>query len=50
MRKPESERNFRHYIDLLPTTCKEFPLYFSKKDLNNLKGSPLIDVVEYNRA
>ena len=39
-RKPQKEREFAAFLDLLPSV-REFPVHFTDEDLKALAGSPL---------
>ena len=46
MRKAPQRRTFGAYLDVWPDNYEEFPLFFNKKELDYLEGSPYKD--EFN--
>lgn len=43
-RKPDSF--WKPYLDILPNTCNNFPIFFTAEEKEWLKGSPFLDQVE----
>ncbi len=43
-RKPESEWNI--YIDILPKSYTNFPIFFTEEEKKELEGSPFLDQIE----
>jgi hypothetical protein len=40
------EREFGAYMDLLPKSCLEFPIFFDEEELAQLDGSPFKELLE----
>lgn len=40
------EREFGAYMDLLPKSCIEFPIFFDEDELAQLEGSPFKELLE----
>ena len=44
-RKPKSERIFDEFLDMYPKSCSNFPVFYTKEELEFLKGSKFIEKV-----
>ena len=47
--KPKEEREFKEFLEMLPNSCKDFPLFFTDEELAYLKGSYLLELVDLQR-
>ena len=42
---PKEQNELHHWMDTLPTSTDEFPVFFEKKDMNILDGSPIVEKI-----
>ena len=48
-RKLEHEREFGPYLDILPNSLKEFPIFFDEDELSYLKGSQMLNIIDIEK-
>lgn len=41
---------YKSYLEVLPTDCSNFPIFYSAEEMKELKGSPLLEAVEIKRS
>ena len=43
--KAKAKSKFGPYLDMLPQNLSRFPIFFNKKELKYLEGSPVLDAI-----
>jgi histone-lysine N-methyltransferase SETD3 len=44
--KQNPDSKFKDYIDTLPSSMKDFPIFFSDAEMHFLKGSPIVHQIK----